>query len=328
MDPRFDPPIFILGLHRSGTTLLYQMLAASGCFNVVTARHVICFDDLNGRAADAARSRARLHERLSRLGVSSRKVDVVRLGPDTPEEYGFILDNLHAGPWITPRNLHVFRHVCRAIQSDYALPRPLLVKNPWDFGHERGIRRLIPGARFIYIHRNPMHLLSSRYRVLTTFLSHPEPYLQLLSRRYERLVESEFGWRLVNALCAKTPALIARWVIDQTAWFARRYLRSLAACRGAPRVEVRFEDLCARPNETLGRIVDHLCVDDRGCDYSAMIGPHASVVLPRVAARADEITRKLGEYARAVGYDLPVIVRELCLARTRETRDAIVGASS
>ena len=34
-------PIFILGDHRSGTTLLYQTLASTHCFNVVKAYHVI-----------------------------------------------------------------------------------------------------------------------------------------------------------------------------------------------------------------------------------------------------------------------------------------------
>ncbi len=32
-------PVFILGPHRSGTTLLYEMMHANGCFNIVTARH-------------------------------------------------------------------------------------------------------------------------------------------------------------------------------------------------------------------------------------------------------------------------------------------------
>lgn len=37
-------PVFILGLHRSGTTILYEMLASTGAFDVLTAWHVIEFD--------------------------------------------------------------------------------------------------------------------------------------------------------------------------------------------------------------------------------------------------------------------------------------------
>ena len=37
--------VFILGLHRSGTTWLSELLARSGGFNILTAEHVILFDD-------------------------------------------------------------------------------------------------------------------------------------------------------------------------------------------------------------------------------------------------------------------------------------------
>ena len=288
--------------------MLYQMLAAGGVFNIVTARHVICFDELGRCVPDGGRSGERLRERLERLGVSDRKVDVVPLGPDTPEEYGFILDNLNAGPWITARHAHVFRRMCSSIQRDWGRGRPLLLKNPWDFGHERRIRALMPGARFVYIHRNPLHLLSSRYRVLARILSHREPYLGLLSRRYDRLARSEFGWRLVSAVCAHAPELLVRWVVDQTAWFARRYLRATSAGGDGVRVEIRFEDLCTRPEETMRRVVQFLGADGACVDYASMIGPHASSVWPPLAARGDEIVRKLGRYAGAVGYDLPGIV--------------------
>ena len=39
-------PVFILGLNRSGTSILYKMLTATQCFNSVTAYHIICYDQL------------------------------------------------------------------------------------------------------------------------------------------------------------------------------------------------------------------------------------------------------------------------------------------
>ena len=45
-------PVFILGLHRSGTTLLYEMLAETGYWNCVWAWHVIRVDDLESPSLD------------------------------------------------------------------------------------------------------------------------------------------------------------------------------------------------------------------------------------------------------------------------------------
>ena len=39
-------PIFILGLHRSGTSILYKILASTHYFNIVTAYHIIYYDSL------------------------------------------------------------------------------------------------------------------------------------------------------------------------------------------------------------------------------------------------------------------------------------------
>ena len=56
----FDP-VFIVGDHRSGTTVLYQLLASTGAFSVVTAYHVICYDRIVAdhlfKQAGAARQR-------------------------------------------------------------------------------------------------------------------------------------------------------------------------------------------------------------------------------------------------------------------------------
>ena len=39
-------PVFILGLHRSGTSIFYKMLVSTGHFNSVTAYHIINYEEL------------------------------------------------------------------------------------------------------------------------------------------------------------------------------------------------------------------------------------------------------------------------------------------
>src|SRR5262245_23063656 len=63
-------PVFIQGEHRSGTTLLYKLLAQSGCFNIVTVYHLLHYDELlaNHLSVTEAEARRSLDERFKSLG--------------------------------------------------------------------------------------------------------------------------------------------------------------------------------------------------------------------------------------------------------------------
>src|SRR5205814_4727127 len=78
-------PIFIMGAHRSGTTWLQQLLVETGCFDYVSAFHVICYDRLPRepmKPADAPADRE-LVETFRRRGVGTRAVDNGRATQDT-----------------------------------------------------------------------------------------------------------------------------------------------------------------------------------------------------------------------------------------------------
>jgi len=300
--------VFILGPHRSGTTLLYEMMAAGGSFNIVTARHVIHFDELrrstNGRGPD----RQRLRERFDRLGISSRQVDRVGATPDTPEEYGFLLDNAGGGVSLTMRNFPLFQRICETVQGNHGLDRPLLLKNPWDFGHGDTIRTLLPDCRFVYIHRNPLHVLSSLYRFVTEAVAHPSAYLSLLSDRYRLFVESEFPLRAARLVCGRGPRWLAKAMIYHTARLASGYLRSISKFPSEARIDIHYETLCSSPNATMSAILAHAGVAGGLCDYQAMIHVNPLRVADEIAAEADLVLTKLTPYAAAVGYDLRRLV--------------------
>src|SRR5690242_17977459 len=122
---RFQP-VFIMGDHRSGTTLLYQLLAQTGHFNVVTAYHVIYYGEivsnyLNGTEAEAKRA---LSRRLADHGQTDRLFDDVSVTPDLPEEYGFVLSNRHSGQGrLDPQTLPTFVELCRKVQLTAGVDR-------------------------------------------------------------------------------------------------------------------------------------------------------------------------------------------------------------
>ena len=58
-------PVFVLGEHRSGTTILYELLARSGSFNYLTAYHTLYFDQLLAHHVRGTTARAREDLRTS-----------------------------------------------------------------------------------------------------------------------------------------------------------------------------------------------------------------------------------------------------------------------
>lgn len=131
-----NDPIFLLGNHRSGTTWLYQLLAATGRFGVLTAFHVVEWP----RIAAA---------RMTALGVRTREVDRVEVTPDLPEEYGYILANAGYPSWLRPRGLPLPEQVIDVV-ARFAPGRPVLLKNPWDSGNLRTVARLFLQAPYVF----------------------------------------------------------------------------------------------------------------------------------------------------------------------------------
>ena len=86
-------PVFIMGDHRSGTTLLYQMLVGTQCFNFVSAYNIIKYDEIlfNYMNENQNKARQELDKLFKALELSDRVIDNVEVTPDLPEEYGFIL---------------------------------------------------------------------------------------------------------------------------------------------------------------------------------------------------------------------------------------------
>ena len=189
--PKVDfSPIFIMGDHRSGTTLLYKTLVATGCFNFVRAYHIIKYDEILSNHINQTENRAiqELEELFKSLGISDRTIDQVMVTPNLPEEYGFILNNVAGNETcITPQNLPIFQQLCRKIQLASDPDKLLLLKNPWDLPQFMYVKSVIPTAKFIFIHRHPIHVINSKLKAARTLLSDWNDYTALIARWYKQI---------------------------------------------------------------------------------------------------------------------------------------------
>jgi len=297
------PIIFILGLHRTGTTVLYQLLAETGGFEILTAADVVGFSRVAATSADWNGEVVADFAALERAGHTSRGIDAIPLGPGTPEEYGFVLSNWHAGWSLTQGNVGLFREMCGVLRRR-SVGRPLLVKNPWDFGNASWIRSQFPDARFVFLHRDPRETLSSTLRMMLAYLNHRNPYLAILSASYRRFIEAGFPFRVARWVCVNHADWIVRAALWHSARRAARYLRERPLLPQDRCYDLRFDDLCADPRGSLNSLFAFLHVDADSTTHAAQVKRPPVRIAPEVVRHEVRIRRAFAKYARQLGYDL------------------------
>jgi hypothetical protein len=163
-------PVFILGLWRSGTTVLHELLNACGgwkapqswqCFNPAT-----CFmTEAPSRAAVVDRPMDR--GRISTHGAQEDEFAILLLGE--PTIYRGLLDprrlpEIAAAHWCDrEQDLMRWQQFLRGVGASG--PGRLLLKSPGHSFRLPLIRRLFPRAKFIWIGRHPGEVLESNRRM-------------------------------------------------------------------------------------------------------------------------------------------------------------------
>lgn len=299
-------PIFILGDQRSGTTLLYKTLSDTGCFNSVRAYHTIKYSEILSNYVNRTEEEAigELETQFERLGIGDRKIDRVAATPRLPEEYGFILKNVAGDKLsITPKNLPVFQQLCRKIQFVFNQSRPLLLKNPWDFSQFLYVKQVVPRARFIFIHRNPIHVVSSRLKASRSMIYDWNEYTALIAPIYAQIFGNPIKRSLIRLLFSKRLGIGLRRSITTSIEATTYFMNNIDALSAQDYISIKYEDLCADPELTIQQIMAFLDLQDRSnLDYSQMIEQRSLNLLPEVRKRAKFIQQKSKAYFDYHGY--------------------------
>lgn len=242
-----DRPIFILGLPRSGTTHLFELLSQSPDLCFPTR-----FDAFNPHSFLLLR-RMGLFALLSKLPKFKRIMDNLRVGWDSPEEDGLALAILASKgerlSRIFPRDamqaeashgnaayerfqsvdlIHSLRAFLLKLAHLHA--KRALLKSPGHMGRVKEILEVFPRARFVTIFRNPLH--------------------QTASLRAIRESGNPFWCALQWPLGHNSPILQNQGLLLQLYFEARESIP-------APNLfETTFEELVADRSETIARICE------------------------------------------------------------------------
>lgn len=300
-------PIFIMGDHRSGTTLLYKTLTGTKCFNFVSAYHIIKYDEILANYVNKTENEARqeLEEIFKTLNINDRLFDKVVATPDSPEEYAFILLNAGYKTYLTPENALFFTELCSKIQYVQDLDKPLLVKNPWDFAHYMYVKSVFPTAKFIFIHRHPIHIINSKLKGLRLMLSSRGAYCTLISKRYRKIFDQPVRRLIYRLLYSPYFNLGLSQVTKTTIQSTSYYLENISSLSNTDYISTTYEELCKAPEETIFKILEFLRLKPiQHLDYESLINPRPLKLLPEVEKNYDKICQNLKLYLTYNNYDV------------------------
>lgn len=284
-------PVFILGVHRSGTSLLYKILVATGSFNPVTAYHLINYNELlcNHIRKKETEEKQKLTSSFLNNGLRDRGIDQLKVTADFAEEYGFLLGTRTVQMSITKRNVSLFSEMCKKIQYIAGNQKPILLKNPYDFNNFLSIKQLFPSARFVFIHRHPLKTISSMVMAMRTILKEKNQYTARLSRMYDRCYANPLLRQPLRFIFFTVPECSVVLLSRITAHVLGYYLKNIGKLSKQDFISITYEELCEHPSEVLQSIMEKLEIP------MALKSDAASFVQPR-QVEVDTAVQKLHGY--------------------------------
>jgi hypothetical protein len=278
---RIDPPLFVLGIWRSGTTHLHNLLCQDDRFAYPTTYQVLyphtflTTEKRNGRLVGFFLPRKRPQDNVV-MGVQEPQEDEFALcsltGRAWPLCWAFPRRAGHYGRYLTLREaeagevaewMSALTWLVRKLSFKYG--RPLVLKSPGHTCRVRLLLELFPEARFVHLYRNPYDVFRSTQHLVRTVT----PWWALQRPDYRDLEERALRqYREVYDVFFEERGLIPKGHFH----------------------EVRFETLEVDPIGQLRAIYEALALPDFGHvepslhGYLAAIAGYRKNTLPELAA--------------------------------------------
>jgi omega-hydroxy-beta-dihydromenaquinone-9 sulfotransferase len=237
-----EPPIFIIGHWRSGTTLIHELFTLDEAFGYPNNFDAFAPNHL-------LLSRPMLYPLIQLLLPGKRPMDAMSLSANSPQEDDFALVSLGAPTMYRDiafpnrrfnrqplENAAIQEKTKRAMQYFLKLmtmryQRPLVLKSPPHTSRVKNLSEWFPGARFVHISRHPFQIMASTIRL------------------WQALDETQ-GFQLPKY----SEEQLRNYVFDQQRNMYEHYFAAAPAIRQENLIEIRFEDLIADPKTEMSRI--------------------------------------------------------------------------
>ena len=298
-------PVFILGLHRSGTTILYKLLNETKEFNVFTLYHLLYYDSLLYNYINNVEEKKKneLNRLLKEKNIVTRKTDHISVTADYEHEYVYIFSERNLPSKITNKNKQLFEELCKKLVFISGNNKPILLKNPYDFPNFLFIKQNISNAKFIFIHRNPLEVISSTMRLWRTRLAIKDEFATLYSKQYTEVFKNPFLLFMMRLYYTSCLPLGVFSVIWRSASGVRYYLKNIKYLSENDYVSIKYEDLCREPNDVINKVLGFLNMRNN-LDFSDSIKPRGLRLTPEVDFLKKFIYKTMKSYFDYFGYKI------------------------
>ncbi len=299
--------VFIIGVARSGTSLLHHLLAETGAFNYVSTYHIFRYKELldnkiNQREQEAQKE---VDDQIQSYNMLDRGVDSIKMSADSPEEYEMLLAKLCGYYKVVPASLPYVREIVKKVQYVSGnLDKSLLLKNPSDIFHLPCIRSSFPKAKFILLQRYPVHTINSIINFSISGFTKPNPYGRDLWPAYRFISSNPISFNIAKLVVASTLFNSRLRFATHVVLSAQKAILSDPVLNSDPDVvSVRYEDLCQDPNQTIKALLKTLSVSPtKAIDFTEHVSPRPVKLLPDVEENYHKLTHLFKPLIDYAGY--------------------------
>jgi hypothetical protein len=299
-------PIFILGLPRSGTSILYKMLSETKTVNCVTSYHVIQYDQIlnNHIHGIEAEAKTQINDYFDKIKLKDRGMDKLKIYADFPEEYGYILGKQTYKMNIVPENRFLFIQLCKKIQYISENDKPLLLKNPYDFMNVSLIKNIFPNAKFIFISRHPEQILNSSMNAIRSLLKNRHPYSMITNRNYARFYNNPLTLFFSRIFFFYYPLLGMSYLLNFFKSQVNEFNHQYTQLPETNYVFTSYENICKNPSQTLKKLITFIDVKpEKNIDFDRYIKPRNIPIDPIIIRFRKLVKLKLRTYYDLFDYE-------------------------
>lgn len=184
-----EPPIFIVGHWRSGTTYLHQVMARDQNLGYISSFQALMPEIFLG-------SEELWKPAVKNFWFKTRPMDGVSYSPDSPEEEEYAIANMtrysFLQGWCFPKKIDIYTkylncddlsdqemanwektylRILKKLTIKYQGKR-IVLKNPFNTGKIEILLKLFPEAKFIHVYRNPYEVFYSSKKLYDKMLRH------------------------------------------------------------------------------------------------------------------------------------------------------------
>ncbi len=300
-------PIFILGLPRSGTSILYKILTKTKCFNYINSYNIIYYDQLihNQLNNKEDKKKKELNRYFEKIGIKERNTDKQKIHADFPEEYGYILNTRRYETHITKKNLDLFLEICKKIQYISKNSKPILLKNTSEFQNISYIKKVIPNAKFIFICRNPLKIINSSMNAIKILINEKNSYYEIIQPNYNKFFDNFFILTIGRIFFNKIPIIGLNYILNIYSNQTRQFKKGFKNIKRSDKIIVKYEDLCSNPKQEIEKIMNYFKIEkESNLNFESYIKKRKLELLPVIVKMKRLVYKKLKLYYDFFGYKL------------------------